>query len=796
MLKRNTPLALFIFLFSLYLLTYSPTLHSSDGLAMFSTAESLARRGAWDIEQIRWMGLQQGTYGLDDLLYSRKGAGQPLLALPLIWLGLVVPFLGSVTATMLFGSFTTALSGALIYLYLKKLGYREKTGVIAGLVYGTGTTAWPYAKTFFSDTLAGLLLLITALSLLTYRQKGQNRYAFPAGLSLAWAVATRYAEAVFLPVFGLLFLAYLFETRRGGNKGTRRQGREAVSSPDKETKELLLKASPCLPLSPAPPLPLSLSSFAAPILIIGIALLTFNTLRYGSPLNTGYLPQETFSAVWWQGILGQLISPGRGLLLYSPVLLLTFFGLKSFWQRHRPEFLASLAVIMIHLLLYGKWFMWHGGFAWGPRFLVATLPFWVILMAPVVQRATSGVRWQDDEGRRTKDELRTTNYERQVTNDRGQIRRSLFTVHYSLFIILWGLSIFLQLPGLAVDFDLWQNRLLETGLPLFDPITFFNPLYSPLLGTWQFINLANLDVVWAAEGKIVWWLLGVLVLNVAVAGWRLMGSERRSAVGGHSSFVTLRGHSSLALSILSAILLLTYAHQSQPADLAQAVAAVNRLPDTPLIYRDPLKAIPFAELYKGRAPVLGLREAEIERLDSFTASATSIWWLPTYQDEVESYLKASYGLAREETFGQQRLLLFARANGETQQIAVTFAEQITLQFYRLSPVLQANHPLAIELTWQAEQVPSADYHVFIHLLNADGEAIAQSDAQPVHWARPTSTWQPGETIIDRHALWVENIAPGRYTLIAGLYSPESGERLLTAKGNDYVELGGFEVLGK
>ncbi len=215
-MSKRAFLGLFLFLFSLYLLTYSPTLHSSDGLAMFSTAESLARRGAWDIEQIRWMGLQQGTFGLDGLLYSRKGAGQPLLALPLTWLGLVVPFLGTVTATMLFGSFTTALSGALIYLYLAKLGYRQKTGIIAGLVYGTGTMAWPYAKTFFSDTLAGLLLLITALALLLFRQRGQTRYAFIAGLSLAWAVATRYAEAVFLPVFGLLFLAYLFETRRQG----------------------------------------------------------------------------------------------------------------------------------------------------------------------------------------------------------------------------------------------------------------------------------------------------------------------------------------------------------------------------------------------------------------------------------------------------------------------------------------------------------------------------------------------------------------------------------------------------
>jgi hypothetical protein len=36
---------------------------------MFATAESLVRRGALDIEQLRWMDLQQGTFGLDGLLY-------------------------------------------------------------------------------------------------------------------------------------------------------------------------------------------------------------------------------------------------------------------------------------------------------------------------------------------------------------------------------------------------------------------------------------------------------------------------------------------------------------------------------------------------------------------------------------------------------------------------------------------------------------------------------------------------------------------------------------------------------
>src|SRR5512137_1833789 len=129
-------LALFLFLLSVYLVTYSPRFHSSDGLAMFSLAESLARRGGWDTDQIRWMGLQQGTFGLDGHLYSRKGAGVSLLELPLAWLGLVVPVWGAATTVLLFNALVTAATGALLLLYLRRLGYDNFIALTAGLTFG------------------------------------------------------------------------------------------------------------------------------------------------------------------------------------------------------------------------------------------------------------------------------------------------------------------------------------------------------------------------------------------------------------------------------------------------------------------------------------------------------------------------------------------------------------------------------------------------------------------------------------------------------------------------------------
>ncbi len=82
--------------------------------------------------------------------------------------------------------------------------------------------------------------------------------------------------------------------------------------------------------------------------------------------------------------------------------------------------------------------------------------------------------------------------------------------------------------------------------------------------------------------------------------------------------------------------------------------------------------------------------------------------------------------------------------------------------------------------------------MFVHLLNANNEKLAQRDGQPVQWMRPTSTWQPGEEIIDRYGLLLPADLPvGSYTIAVGLYDPISGQRLPVSAGpRDYaIEVG-------
>lgn len=88
---------------------------------------------------------------------------------------------------------------------------------------------------------------------------------------------------------------------------------------------------------------------------------------------------------------------------------------------------------------------------------------------------------------------------------------------------------------------------------------------------------------------------------------------------------------------------------------------------------------------------------------------------------------------------------------------------------------QAGETVQIDLRWQPLRPLEADYTSFVQLLAGD-EKVAQSDHQPGGVYYPTSLWQPGATVRDRHTLALPaSIPPGPYRLLVGLYQLIDGE---------------------
>lgn len=96
--------------------------------------------------------------------------------------------------------------------------------------------------------------------------------------------------------------------------------------------------------------------------------------------------------------------------------------------------------------------------------------------------------------------------------------------------------------------------------------------------------------------------------------------------------------------------------------------------------------------------------------------------------------------------------------------------------------------ISFTLYWQADNATDGEYAVFNHLVNSNGEMVAQIDGSPLpDERRPTTTWDDDEeTFISRpfSLILPDDLAPGEYDLITGFYRRDSNERLQTADGDD------------
>lgn len=105
--------------------------------------------------------------------------------------------------------------------------------------------------------------------------------------------------------------------------------------------------------------------------------------------------------------------------------------------------------------------------------------------------------------------------------------------------------------------------------------------------------------------------------------------------------------------------------------------------------------------------------------------------------------------------------------------------------------------LGIGLLWEVMAAQDRDLSVFVHVVDSDGNTVAQSDRAPGCGRSPTSTWKPGEIVFDPHAIELPADLPaGVYTVRAGLYDPTDGTRLPVDEGgamSDAVTLWSFEL---
>jgi len=129
--------------------------------------------------------------------------------------------------------------------------------------------------------------------------------------------------------------------------------------------------------------------FVAGGAVPAVALLAFNVIvvgnllgGYAGPVHAG----QNFFHLDLLGPAGMLVSPGRGLLVFSPFLLLVPLGLRLRLREPSTRRLAITlsAAVLAQLLVYSQT-DWRAGGSWGPRYLVDVLPILIWMLAPAPQ---------------------------------------------------------------------------------------------------------------------------------------------------------------------------------------------------------------------------------------------------------------------------------------------------------------------------------------------------------------------------------------------------------------------------
>lgn len=133
------------------------------------------------------------------------------------------------------------------------------------------------------------------------------------------------------------------------------------------------------------------------------------------------------------------------------------------------------------------------------------------------------------------------------------------------------------------------------------------------------------------------------------------------------------------------------------------------------------------------------------------------------------------------------------------QLNVLFGDRLELVGYD-EPQPQhvaPGQPVAITLYWRARQPLPRDDSVDLAALDADGQRGLKESTWPQYGRAPTSGWQPGQIIRDRHTLVSSGrpLAPGAYTLFVDVFEPLRGApRLRLPDGGTTFSLGRFLVL--
>jgi hypothetical protein len=131
--------------------------------------------------------------------------------------------------------------------------------------------------------------------------------------------------------------------------------------------------------------------------VVAVPWLLINHAYWGTWLQPYYQPHRVAgeNTEFWHALAGQMVSPARGLLIFTPVLALAIPGVIIKLRARRFDLLDAVVVacVLAHWVVISLFPHWWAGDSFGPRLFTDMVPFLVYLGLPVLEwLATASVR--------------------------------------------------------------------------------------------------------------------------------------------------------------------------------------------------------------------------------------------------------------------------------------------------------------------------------------------------------------------------------------------------------------------
>ncbi len=253
-------------------------------------------------------------------------------------------------------AFYSALTCIITIKICLLLKIKGKIALLTGILLAFATPLYVYSKSTLSTSLITMLQIIALYFCLKFTlKKDKLIYLATSGFLFALLITTRITTLATLTAT-LVYLIWKLN-RQNNNYSFL-------------AKAMAIFILACLP---------------------GIAWLIFyNFIRTGSIfLSPLFLhPANKLSSNLVPAVTGLLVSPGKGLIFFSPLSILAIFGIGRFVKYFKAEAALIFSILVLTILSHSLHTNWPGGYSWGPRYLIPLLP---LIMIPIALLLNSGV---------------------------------------------------------------------------------------------------------------------------------------------------------------------------------------------------------------------------------------------------------------------------------------------------------------------------------------------------------------------------------------------------------------------